>query len=194
LAYIGVKDKKPRRPINQASSELNLPDRQDRVNDDSMQPHPGQSTARNKPTSHPASSLYEEGQAYVEKDYLYEAFAKIRAAFERRPTETKYRKSLIVLQKLSNAEFALRRTKAKWESQVRVPPLENLLAEAQQINQRVNDIEIEDYSLPTTFSAARTRLLHRVSNLVDEMALELSERPMRRKLEERPGKNWTGVA
>lgn len=194
LAYIGVKAIKPVCRIDQANSDPNLTNRQDQVNDDSVQPHPVQNAACNEPTGQPASSLYEEGLAFVKKGHLYKAFANIRTAFEREPTKIKYRKSLIVLQKLSSAEFALRRIKAQWEHQVKVPRLENLLGEAQHIQECVNDIEIERYSLPATFSVATIRLLHRVSNLVDEMSLELSDRPARRKLDEAWQElDWSGL-
>ena len=234
LAYIGGKAIKPVCRIDQANSDPNLTNRQDQVNDDSVQPQPPpatsggqpmQSAERDKSRSRLADSLYEEGQAFVEKNYFYEAFVKIRAAFETEPTKIKYRKSLIVLQKLSSAEFLLRRIEAKWEDHVnpvrnkpstsngvKVPSLENLLLEAQQSYQRVNNmdtyasnrrIEIKDYlsspsegrdSAPDVFSAAKTRLLHRASNLVDEIALELSERPVRQKLDKAWRElNWGGL-
>ena len=194
LVYMGVKAKKPLSPVGQVNLDPNFSDRQGRVNNHPSRSSTEQISECNEPESRSANSLYEEGQVFVEKNRFNEAFSKIIAALETNPSEIRYRKSLIALQKLSSAEFTLRQIEARWNGQVNIRPLEDILAEAQQIVQRTNDIEIEGYSVPVAFLGARTRLLYRASNLADQIALELRERPLRQKLDEAWQRlDWSGL-
>jgi len=183
LAYISVIAKKPVRPVDQADAKPNFAARQEPGKDDSVQPCPEQSVEHSEFGRQLADSLFEKGEALVGKGHFYEAFAKIREAFEKDPAEIKYRKLLTVLQRLSSTEFALRRIEAKWKDQVKGLTPETPLSEAQKVYQRVNSVEIESNSVPATFSAARERLLARASKLVDEVALELMEKPVREELD-----------
>jgi hypothetical protein len=184
LVYMGVNAKKPLNPVVQVNLDPNFSDRQGQVNDHPSRYSMEQIAECNEPESRSANSLYEEGQEFVEKDCFNEAFTKISAALDINPSEIRYRKSLIVLQKLSSAEFMLRQIEARWNGQVSIHPLEDILAEAQQIVQRTNDIEIESYPVPVAFWEARTRLLDRASNLVNKLSLVVNERPLRQKFDD----------
>ncbi|UCE46471.1 MAG: hypothetical protein JSW47_12710 [Phycisphaerales bacterium] len=192
--YLSVMAKKSGRPIGQANRKPTLTAKQQPGRHDPMQSRPAQGGEHNDLKRRLAGSLLEEVKKLIEKGHFYEAFDKIREAYEKEPAEIKYRKLLVVLQRLSSAEFALRGMEAKWKQHMKEADPETLLSQAQKVHQRVNNFETEGIPVPSTLSAAKEQLLVRASKLVDEIAVELMEKPVREELDRAWRRlDWSGL-
>ena len=187
IAYLATTTTRSAHPSDPTSSEPNSSGREEARSNDSSQDHPALPRITAEPDGCSSDRIYQEGMALVEKDRFYEAFAKIREAFEQDPTNPRYRASLVILQRLSSAEFALRQAEAQGkDSEAPALPLETLLSEAQQARRRVSGIEIEAAPVPDCFLAAQKRLLNRAADVLTAIARDVQEEPLKQEF----GKAW----
>jgi len=196
MVYLAAKTTRSVHPSGPPSSEPNSSSPKDTLTDDSPQDHPMLRRITTEPNGCSPDRIYQESMALVEKDRFYEAFARIREAFEQDPLDPRYRASLVVLQQLSSAEFALGQAETQWKgSEAPALPLEALLSEAQQARQRVSGIEIETPQVPDCFLAAKKRLLNRAADVVAAIACDVREEPLKQGFGEAWRQlDWSGLA
>lgn len=120
-----------------------------------------------------AELLLEEGLACLDKDAFYEAFVKMRQAFEKSPDNVKYRRCLVILQRLSSKAFILERLENRCRLDLNGAALQDHVEQARMVHRSIDSLRAETDDTPQSFARAADRLLRCGSDLIAKIGAEL---------------------